>query len=135
MEMVAVCDGLILCGVFVVLYVVGFSAVVRRQGLYEDSSDEINELIFRIKEDIASLDRQLDSAQQYVDSKKRQLGEKNQSATHNVKVVSQLKTNLMQTTQQFKGVLELRSNKMKEQQHRRAALTGTSMCFGYGCNW
>src|SRR3546814_1007088 len=85
--------------------------VVRRQGLYEDSSDEINELIFRIKEDLASLDRQLDSAQQYVDSKKRQLGEKNQSATHNVKVVSSLKTNLLQTTQQFKGVLELRSNK------------------------
>src|SRR3546814_11903535 len=77
--------------------------VVRRQGLYEDSSDEINELIFRIKEDLASLDRQLDSAQQYVDSKKRQLGEKNQSATHNVKVVSSLKTNLLQTTQQFKG--------------------------------
>lgn len=38
-------------------------AVVRRQGLYEDATDEINELIFRIKEDLASLDRQLDSAQ------------------------------------------------------------------------
>jgi hypothetical protein len=60
-----------------------------------------------------------------VDTKKRELGERNQSANHSVKVVTQLKSELMVATQGFKEVLELRSNKLKDQQQRREALTGS----------
>lgn len=98
--------------------------LVRRQGLFDDPTEEINNLIYRIKQDLDELNTKCDSAQQYVENKKRSLGEKNQSASHNTKVVSQLKTDLMTATKDFKSVLEMRSSKMKDQQVRKVELTG-----------
>eukprot|EP00428_Durinskia_dybowskii_P065843 CAMPEP_0170384080 /NCGR_PEP_ID=MMETSP0117_2-20130122/15811_1 /TAXON_ID=400756 /ORGANISM="Durinskia baltica, Strain CSIRO CS-38" /LENGTH=330 /DNA_ID=CAMNT_0010639813 /DNA_START=49 /DNA_END=1038 /DNA_ORIENTATION=- len=98
--------------------------LVRRQGLFDDPTEEINGLIFRIKQDLDDLNSKCDAAQQYVDGKKSMFGEVNQSAAHNVKVVSHLKTDLMHTTKDFKTVLEMRSSKMKDQQVRKVELTG-----------
>ena len=98
--------------------------LVRRQGLFDDPTEEINTLIFRIKQDLDDLNGKCDAAQQYVDGKKSMFGEVNQSSAHNVKVVSHLKTDLMHTTKDFKSVLEMRSSKMKDQQVRKVELTG-----------
>jgi len=100
--------------------------LVRRQGLFDDPTEEINNLIFRIKQDLDELNTKCDSAQQYVDGKKRALGEQNQATSHNGKVVSQLKTDLMHATKDFKTVLEMRSSKMKESQQRKVELTGNA---------
>ena len=75
--------------------------LVKRQGLFDDPTEEINNLVFRIKEDLDTLNSQCDTAQKYVDQKKREMGD-NQYASHNTKVVSQLKTELMHTTKDFK---------------------------------
>jgi syntaxin 5 len=101
--------------------------LVRRQGLFDDPTEEINSLIYRIKQDLDELNTKCDSAQQFVDQKKRSLGNANQSAAHNVKVVSQLKTDLMHATKDFKTVLEVRSSKMKDQQVRKVELTGNGV--------
>jgi predicted RNase H-like nuclease (RuvC/YqgF family) len=101
--------------------------LVKRQGLFDDPTEEINNLIFRIKEDLGELNSKCDNAQNYVDEKKRQMGEANQYASHNTKVVSQLKTELMHKTKDFKNVLEMRSSKMKDQQQRKVELTGNGI--------
>jgi syntaxin 5 len=101
--------------------------LVKRQGLFDDPTEEINSLIFRIKEELGDLNSKCDVAQKYVDDKKVQLGDTNQLATHNTKVVSQLKTELMHRTKDFKTALELRSSKMKDQQQRKIELTGNGV--------
>lgn len=102
--------------------------LVRKQGLFDDPTDEINTLIYKIKQDLDELNTKCDSAQQFIDSKKSIFGDQpTQSAQHNTKVVSQLKSDLLSTTKGFKTVLELRSNKMKDQQQRKVELVGKSM--------
>jgi syntaxin 5 len=96
--------------------------LVKRQGLFDDPTEEINNLILRVKQDLDELNTKCDSAQQYVDNKRSSLGQS--SSSHNTKVVSQLKTGLMNATSNFKSVLELRSSKMKDQQIRKVELTG-----------
>lgn len=103
------------------------SNLVRRQGLFDDPTDEINNLIYRIKQDLDELNGKCDSAQQYIESKKSMFSDQNQSSAHNVKVVSHLKTDLMHTTKSFKSVLEMRSSKMKDQQSRRVELIGNGI--------
>jgi syntaxin 5 len=100
------------------------TGLVRRQGLFDDATDEINKLIFSIKNDLDELNSKSDSAQQYIQSKKNMFGSRDQSVEHNVKVVSHLKTDLMHTTKDFKTVLELRSSKMKDQQARKFEIIG-----------
>lgn len=103
--------------------------LVRKQGLFDDPTDEINNLIFRIKQDLDELNTKCDSAQQFIDSSKGFFGSdnKNQASQHNSKVVGQLKSDLMSTTKDFKTVLELRSSKMKDQQQRKLELTGKGL--------
>jgi syntaxin 5 len=101
--------------------------LVRNQGLFDDPTEEINSLIFKIKKDLDELNNKCDSAQSFIDSKKSIFGDNsNQSTQHNNKVVSQLKSDLMVTTKDFKGILELRTNRMKDQQQRKVELVGKS---------
>lgn len=103
--------------------------LVRRQGLFDDPTDEINKLILRIKQDLEDMNAKCDAAQLYIDSQKSMFSysEVNQSSAHNVKVVSHLKGDLMNTTKDFKSILEMRSVKMKDQQVRKVELIGKSM--------
>jgi syntaxin 5 len=103
------------------------SQLIKRQGLFDDPTEEINNFIFRIKQDLDELNTKCDSAQQYIEAKKTIFGgktEANQSAKHNVSVVSHLKTDLMNATKNFKTALEERQSKMKNQQVRKAELAG-----------
>lgn len=103
--------------------------LVQSQGLFDDPTEEINGLIFRIKQELAELNTKCDSAQQYVDSQKRGYvakGDKGQDA-HHMNVVGHLKTGLAHATKDFKTILEVRSNKIKDQQTRKKELTGGGM--------
>jgi syntaxin 5 len=100
--------------------------LVKRQGLFDDPTEEINNLIFRIKQDIDALNTKCDSAQEYLNSQKRGSGEQ-QAAAYNSTVVDSLKTDLMSATKDFKNVLEVRSSKMKDLQQRKVGLTGNGM--------
>ena len=84
--------------------------LVQSQGLFDDPTEEINGLIFRIKQELADLNTKCDSAQQYVDSQKRgfRKGEKGQDA-HHMNVVGHLKTGLAHTTKDFKTILIVRN--------------------------
>ena len=101
--------------------------LVRRQGLFDDVSKDIDTLIYEIKQQLTDLNTKCDGAQVFIDSSKLTFGRPNQSANHNGTVVNQLKSDLMITTKSFKSVLELRSNKMKEQNKRKVELTGDGM--------
>jgi syntaxin 5 len=83
-------------------------------------------MIVRIKEDIADLNFKCDAAQQFVENSKRQRAMANQAASHNLNVVSSLKSELLNATQGFKTALELRSIKMKDQQEKKYQLAGPS---------
>ena len=103
------------------------SKLVQRQGLFDDPTEEINKLIFRIKEELGDLNSKCDSAQQYVDGQKSSRSHNDATAgqgAHQGKVVNQLKTGLASATKDFKFVLEMRSSKIKDQQTRKEALTG-----------
>jgi len=102
--------------------------LVKRQGLFDDPTEEINALIFRIKQDLDELNSKCDSAQQYVDGQKSaRNGNVQGQGQHHLKVVGQLKSGLMDTTKTFKNVLEMRTNKVKDQQTRKKALTGSGI--------
>ena len=101
--------------------------LVKRQGLFDDPTEEINKLIFRIKTNLDDLNVKCDSAQKYIDSKKGIFGTEDQSSSHNNKVVSNLKIDLMHATKDFKKVLELRSSKMKDHHNRKEEMLGKGL--------
>ena len=101
--------------------------LVRRQGLFDDPTDDINNLIFCIKEDLGSLNGKCDAAQSYVEEQKRAHGDQNQAASYSVNVVGQLRSDLMNKTKDFKSILEVRSSKMKNNQDRKVKLTGNAI--------
>lgn len=101
--------------------------LVRQQGLFDDPTEEINKLVYKIKQDLTDLNFKCDAAQQNVDERKRQYGERNQINTHSNSVVSQLKTGLMAATKDFKTTLEIRSSKMKDTQNRKSQISGNGM--------
>ncbi|CAM9556312.1 unnamed protein product, partial [Discosporangium mesarthrocarpum] len=91
------------------------TTLVQQRGLFNDPTSEINRLVHGIKSDMQALNNQLDAAQMYVDRQKSQLGDKNQSTSHSVNVVGQLKSELMNTAVTFKDVLQQRSSNLKAQ--------------------
>eukprot|EP01038_Epipyxis_sp_PR26KG_P010229 gene10229-13761_t len=96
--------------------------LVRKQGLFDDPTEEVNNLIYRIKQDLLELENKCDLSQQYIDNNKNK--QQNQSIAHNDKVVSHLKSDLKVAANDFKNVLELRSSKMKDQQQRKMEIGG-----------
>ena len=43
------------------------TSLIKRQGLFDNTSDEVGSLIFRIKQDLDSINHKCDSAQLYID--------------------------------------------------------------------
>ena len=72
------------------------------------------------------MNSQCDAAQQFVEDSKRQSAAKNQVSSHNLNVVTSLKSELMNTTKTFKSALEMRSYKMKNQQEKKIQMAGKS---------
>ncbi|KAI0285448.1 t-SNARE [Russula aff. rugulosa BPL654] len=96
--------------------------LAKRKTLFDDRPVEISELTFVIKQDIASINRQIATLQADVKQRKAQSGtksaEEKQVEEHNNNVVMLLQNKLADTSMTFKDVLEVRTQNMKESKDR-----------------
>ncbi|KAG7098993.1 hypothetical protein E1B28_000879 [Marasmius oreades] len=97
------------------------SQLAKRKALFDDKPVEISELTFIIKQDLASINKQILSLQNYVKQRKQNAtksAEANQIHEHNNNVVVLLQNKLASTSIAFKDVLEIRTQNMKESRER-----------------
>ncbi|TPX35365.1 Ste24 endopeptidase [Synchytrium microbalum] len=122
------------------------AALAKKKSLFDDRPVEINELIHVIKQDIGKVSNQISGLQKYLDGAKKGhntsasrdnggssnsnghvngnqpiLGANNkQVEEHSDLVIKSLQSRLANTSHEFKGILEIRSQNMVEQKDRRA---------------
>jgi len=92
--------------------------LAKRKTLFDDRPVEISELTFIIKQDIASINKQIAALQSYVKSQGQGSGKAGQVEEHNHNVVMMLQRKLADTSVGFKDVLEIRTQNMKESKDR-----------------
>lgn len=91
-----------------------------RQSLFDDHSAEIQHLTYVIKEDMADLNHRIASLQDL--SRTQKVGSK-QQASHSRSVLMGLQTRLAKMSNQFRGLLEKRSENLRSQAQRRGKYT------------
>ncbi|KAF5385524.1 hypothetical protein D9757_005430 [Collybiopsis confluens] len=97
------------------------SQLAKRKTLFDDRPVEISELTFIIKQDLASINKQIATLQTYVKQKKTQgvkTEESKQVDEHYKNVVTLLQSKLADTSVAFQEVLEVRTQNMKESKDR-----------------
>lgn len=95
--------------------------LAKRKTLFDDRPVEISELTYIIKQDIASINKQIAALQSYVKQRNAQgskSAEGKQIDEHNHNVVMLLQSKLANTSMSFKDVLEVRTQNMKESKDR-----------------
>ncbi|KAK0481622.1 t-SNARE [Armillaria novae-zelandiae] len=95
--------------------------LAKRKTLFDDRPVEISELTFIIKQDIASINKQIAHLQSYVKQRNAQSSGSaagKQIEEHNHNVVMLLQSKLANTSMTFKDVLEVRTQNMKETKDR-----------------
>jgi len=95
--------------------------LAKRKGLFDDKSEEINQLMFVIKQDIAKVNQRIAGLSNALAQMKRgatQLSGK-QAEDHAQHVVMSLQSKLATTSSQFKDILELRTQNLKESKQRK----------------
>ncbi|KAL4238833.1 Syntaxin-5 [Mactra antiquata] len=98
--------------------------LAKRKSLFDDKPVEIQELTYIIKEDINSLNSQIAQLQQVARSQ-GQNGRQKQS--HSNTVVLALQSRLASMSTDFKQVLEVRTENMKQQKSRREQFSQSSV--------
>lgn len=91
--------------------------LARSKSLFDDKATEIDELTYIVKQDIGSLNKQIAQLQELVRSRSSQNGRHLQ--THSNTVVVSLQSKLAEMSSDFKQVLEVRTENLKEQRSRR----------------
>uniref|UniRef100_T1JGD8 t-SNARE coiled-coil homology domain-containing protein n=1 Tax=Strigamia maritima TaxID=126957 RepID=T1JGD8_STRMM len=91
--------------------------LARKKSLFDDKPLEIQELTYIIKQDINSLNKQISQLQELVRSRHQQNGKHMQSHSNSVVVSLQSKLALM--SNEFKQVLEVRTENLRHQRSRR----------------
>eukprot|EP01025_Chloroclados_australasicus_P029117 TRINITY_DN28978_c0_g1_i1.p1 TRINITY_DN28978_c0_g1~~TRINITY_DN28978_c0_g1_i1.p1 ORF type:complete len:317 (-),score=28.01 TRINITY_DN28978_c0_g1_i1:566-1516(-) len=91
--------------------------LARKTSLFDDPTQEIQQLTGMIKQDIQVLNKQLVELQS-LQSTSGQLNSK-QSMSHSESVVTSLRTKLKSEAQRFQGVLEMRKETLQSDNHRR----------------
>uniref|UniRef100_A0A4W5R1Z4 Syntaxin 5 n=1 Tax=Hucho hucho TaxID=62062 RepID=A0A4W5R1Z4_9TELE len=89
----------------------------KRKSLFDDKAVEIEELTYIVKQDINSLNKQIAQLQGLVRSRQSQNGKHLQ--THSNTIVVSLQSKLASMSNDFKSVLEVRTENLKEQKTRR----------------
>ena len=84
-----------------------FSSVAKRKSLFDDKPEEIQQLTFIVKQDIASLNKQILQLQSLCKSQAGRYGKHKQG--HASSVVVGLQQKLAVMSNDFKGVLEVRT--------------------------
>ncbi|XP_018653343.1 putative syntaxin [Schistosoma mansoni] len=93
------------------------NALARKQTLFDDHSSEIQHLTYVIKESIANLNNRIANLQEI---SKSQVSVGKQQSTHSRSVLMVLQTHLAKMSDQFRGVLEYRSENIKSQNARKS---------------
>ncbi|KAK7140984.1 hypothetical protein R3I93_015205 [Phoxinus phoxinus] len=91
--------------------------LAKRKSLFDDKGVEIEELTYIIKQDITSLNKQIAQLQDLVRSRSGQNGRHIQ--THSNTIVVSLQSKLASMSNDFKSVLEVRTENLKQQRSRR----------------
>ncbi|XP_005988849.1 syntaxin-5a [Latimeria chalumnae] len=91
--------------------------LAKRKSLFDDKAVEIEELTYIIKQDINSLNKQIAQLQDFVRAKGSQNGRHVQ--THSNTIVVSLQSKLASMSNDFKSVLEVRTENLKQQRSRR----------------
>lgn len=97
--------------------------LAKNTSLFDDKTMEIHQLTHVIKQDITTLNTQIEALQNYVKTQKT-LRKNKQTETHALGVVGSLKSELANTTKRFQKVLETRTENLKIQQEKRQKFTG-----------
>ena len=99
--------------------------LVRQKSLFQDDSQQVNELVVRIKTAIENLNGRLDSAGRQIAHQKRTLGKNSQLAQASDNVVGQLQEEFGQAAAGFKSILQQRTDVMKETTDRKKDIYGS----------
>ncbi|XP_048853877.1 syntaxin-5-like isoform X2 [Brienomyrus brachyistius] len=91
--------------------------LAKRKSLFDDKAVEIEELTYIIRQDISSLNKQIAHLQELIRSRGSQNGRHLQ--THSNTVVVSLQSKLASMSNDFKSVLEVRTENLKQQRSRR----------------
>ncbi|XP_065062855.1 syntaxin-5-like [Rhopilema esculentum] len=91
--------------------------LAKRKSLFDDKAIEIQELTYIIKQDITHLNQQISQLHQIVNSNHTDKSKHVQ--THSHSVVISLQSKLAHMSKDFKDVLEVRTENMKQQKQRR----------------
>ncbi|KAJ8282811.1 hypothetical protein COCON_G00053300 [Conger conger] len=91
--------------------------LAKRKSLFDDKAVEIEELTYIIKQDMNSLNKQIAQLQDLVRSRSNQNGRHVQ--THSNTIVVSLQSKLASMSNDFKSVLEVRTENLKQQRSRR----------------
>ncbi|XP_069063268.1 syntaxin-5 [Pleurodeles waltl] len=97
--------------------------LAKRKSLFDDKGVEIEELTYIIKQDIGSLNKQIAQLQDFVRAKASQNGRHVQ--THSNTIVVSLQSKLASMSNDFKSVLEVRTENLKQQRSRREQFSRT----------
>ncbi|KAF9527746.1 integral membrane protein sed5 [Crepidotus variabilis] len=94
--------------------------LAKRKTLFDDRPVEISELTFIVKQDIASINKQIATLQSYVKQRHASSStpETKMVDEHHTNTVMMLQNKLATTSMSFKDVLELRTQNMKESKSR-----------------
>jgi len=97
----------------------GLTKLVQKKTVFDTAKQDqnINTLTDEISQDITNINTLLQEAEAYVQIQKGRGG--GQQTAHSVQVVEQLKSNLNDTTQSFKAVMENRAEVLKQQEEKR----------------
>lgn len=90
--------------------------LAKKRTIFDDNPVEIQELTFIIKEDIANLNKQIAQLQQVAKGQREAQGKHQQS--HSTSVVVSLQSKLASMSNNFKQVLEVRTENLKSQRSR-----------------
>jgi len=95
--------------------------LAKRKTIFDDRPQEIQELTFIIKEDMNALNRQIGQLQQIARSQRADAASRSgkHAATHSGSVVVTLQSRLASMTSEFKNVLQVRTENLKESRSRQ----------------
>lgn len=95
------------------------SVLARKKSIFDDKPDEIQHLTYVIKQDIGALNQQIGQLQEMSKAQKYENGRIKHKQSHSNSVVVALQSKLATMSNDFKSVLEVRTESMKQQKNRR----------------
>ncbi|XP_057216341.1 syntaxin 5A, like isoform X2 [Triplophysa rosa] len=106
--------------------------LAKRNSLFDDKATEIDELTYIVKQDINSLNKQIAGLQEVVRSRSGQNGRHLQ--THSNTIVVSLQSKLASMSSDFKSVLEVRTENLKQQRSRQEQFSQASPSTSFNGN-